>query len=68
VVEITQLTDDMVKEKMKILCNAHNLVWHFRGGIGYSDIMNMSREEIDNLNKIIDEHMEITKKTKIPFF
>jgi hypothetical protein len=58
----------MVKEKMSILFNAHSLAWHFRGGIGYIDILNMSRDEIDNLNKIIDEHMEITKKTKLPFF
>ncbi len=39
-----------------------------RGGIDYVDILNMSHMEIDNLNVIIDEHMETTKKTKLPFF
>ena len=66
--EITKLTDDMVKEKMSIPFNAHRLAWYFRGGIDYTDIMNMCREEIDNLNKIIDDNMETTKKTKLPFF
>jgi hypothetical protein len=66
--EITSLTDNMVKERMNISFNAHNLAWHFRGGIDYIDIMNMSHEEIDNLNRIIDSHMETTKKTKLPFF
>lgn len=66
--EITAYTDNMVKERMNIVYNAEVLSWHFRGGIGYCDIMNMSKDEIDNLNKIVDEHMEITKKTKLPFF
>ena len=53
---------------MSIPFNAHRLAWYFRGGIDYTDIMNMCREEIDNLNKIIDDNMETTKKTKLPFF
>jgi hypothetical protein len=66
--EITKLTDDMTKEKMSISFNAQRLSWYFRGGIDYIDIMNMSQEEIDNLNKIVDDNMETTKKTKLPFF
>jgi hypothetical protein len=58
----------MVKERMTIPFNAHSLAWHFRGGIDFIDIMNMGRDEINNLNKIIDDHMETTKKTKLPFF
>lgn len=66
--EITKLTDDMTREKMSISFNAQRLSWYFRGGIDYIDIMNMSQEEIDNLNKIVDDNMETTKKTKLPFF
>ena len=39
-----------------------------RGGVQYNDIMNMSIDEIANLNKIIEENLETTKKTKLPFF
>ena len=53
---------------MNIPFNAQKLAWFMRGGIDFNDIMNMSHAEIDNMNKIIDEHMETTKKTKLPFF
>jgi hypothetical protein len=39
-----------------------------RGGVTLLDIMNMSSKEVDVLNKIVDENLETTKKTKMPFF
>jgi hypothetical protein len=58
----------MEKERMSIPFNAQKLAWFMRGGIQFTDIMNMSHAEIQNLNKIIDENMETTKKSKLPFF
>jgi hypothetical protein len=58
----------MEKERWAIPFNAQKLAWYMRGGISFDDIMNMSRQEIDNLNKIIDDNLETTKKTKLPFF
>lgn len=60
--------DGLWKEAMAIKFNAQRLAWYMRGGVSFNDIMNMSGEEIDNLNKIIDDNLETTKKTKIPFF
>jgi hypothetical protein len=45
-----------------------SLSWYMRGGVNFVDIMNMSHDQIDFLNKIIDKNMETTKKTKLPFF
>lgn len=39
-----------------------------RGGINFTDIMNMSHDEIEHINKIIDDNMETTKKSRLPFF
>ena len=58
----------MEKERMSIPYNAQKLAWFMRGGISFTDIMNMSQNEIQNINKIIDENMETTKKSKLPFF
>ncbi len=66
--EIKTMTDSMEKERIGIPFNAQKIAWYMRGGVDFTDIMNMSTQEIDNLNKIIDENLETTKKTKLPFF
>ena len=58
----------MEKERRSIAFNAQRLAWYMRGGIQFTDIMNMSQWEIDNLHKIIDDNMETTKKSRLPFF
>ena len=58
----------MEKERMGIPINAIKLVWFMRGGVTYDDLMNMGHKEIEAINKLIDENLETTKKTKLPFF
>lgn len=66
--EMRKLGDDMWKEAMQIKFTAQRFAWHMRGGISYSDIMNMSNDEFQNISKIIEENMETTKTTKLPYF
>lgn len=63
-----KLTDELWKEAMQIKYHCQRLAWYMRGGIDYVDIMNMSFDERENLNKIIDDNMEVTKKSRMPFF
>lgn len=63
-----KLGEDTWREAMAIKTSAQRLAWYMRGGIQYADILNMSTEEIDQLNKLIDDNLETTKKTKLPFF
>lgn len=63
-----KLGESMWREAIAIKYNAQRLAWYMRGGIQYNDILNMSIDEIDNLNKIVEENIETTKKTKLPFF
>lgn len=39
-----------------------------RGGASYNDIMNMSVSERKAIGKIIEDNLETTKKTQLPFF
>ena len=48
--------------------NALTLSWYMRGGATYEDVLNMSLSERKAINKIIEEHLETTKKTQMPFF
>ena len=39
-----------------------------RGGASYEDILNMSISERESIEKIIEDNLETTKKTQLPFF
>jgi hypothetical protein len=39
-----------------------------RGGVSYEDILNMSGEEMDEISKLVENNLETTKKTQMPFF
>jgi hypothetical protein len=39
-----------------------------RGGVTYEDILNMSPQERESIAKIVEENLETTKKTQMPFF
>ncbi len=66
--EIDKMTDSMVKEIDELDRNALKMSWYMRGGVSYSDIMNMTSKQVDALNSVIDENLETTKKSKMPFF
>lgn len=42
--------------------------WYMRGGITYGEILNLSIKERDMIGKIIEDNLETTKNTKMPFF
>ena len=44
------------------------MAWHMRGGATYEDILNMSFQERSDINKMVEEHLEITKKSQMPYF
>lgn len=39
-----------------------------RGGASYEDILNMSKQERESIAKLIEENLETTKKSQLPFF
>lgn len=39
-----------------------------RGGISYTDVLNLSIEERKAINKIIEDNLETTKNSQLPFF
>jgi hypothetical protein len=44
------------------------MCWYMRGGVTYSEVMNMSSKERDIINGIIKDNLETTKKSGLPFF
>jgi len=58
----------MENEVRGIKESALTMAWHLRGGATYEDILNMSVDERKAINKIIEGHMETTKKTGLNYF
>lgn len=42
--------------------------WFMRGGISFSDAHLLSPEDREIINKVIESNLEITERTKYPFF
>ena len=65
---VKKLIDNMEQECTNIKKSALSMSWYMRGGVSYEDVLNMSSEERDEIKKIIDSNMEVTKKSQLPFF
>ena len=44
------------------------MCWFMRGGVTYSEILEMSYSEREIIAIIIKDNLEITKESKVPFF
>lgn len=58
----------MEQEANSIRNDCLKVCWYMRGGITYSESMNLSPGERDIIGKIVKENLETTKKSGLPFF
>ena len=58
----------MDKEVKSLKENMLRSVWYMRGGVTYTEIVNMSYDERVSINKIIEDNLETAKKTGQPFW
>ena len=65
---VKKLIEGYEKQVEDIKYNSLQMAWYMRGGVSYTDIMNMSSTERKAISKIIDQNLETTKKSQLPFF
>jgi hypothetical protein len=58
----------MDKEINDIKQEALRMCWYMRGGITYDQALHLSSAERKLISKIIDDNLETTKKSGLPFF
>ena len=58
----------MEKEANAIRADVLKLCWYMRGGLTYSDAMNLSPNERGLIGGLIKENLDTTKKTGLPHF
>jgi hypothetical protein len=66
--DIEKLVKGYEEEVTIIKRNALKAAWYMRGSLSYVDAMNLSPTETNIINKLIDENLEVTKKSGLPFF
>ena len=58
----------MEREAKAIKSELMKLCWYMRGGLTYTEAMNLSITERLIVSDLIKENLETTKKTQLPFF
>jgi hypothetical protein len=58
----------MDRENDLIRSEALKLSWFMRGGLTYDQAMALSHQERQLISKLINENLETTKKSGLPFF
>jgi hypothetical protein len=56
------------KEVKTLKEETFKLCWNMRGGLSYDEGILLSLSEKEIISKIVESNMEITKKTKLPYF
>ena len=65
---ITGMLEKFDKDSKALKKNLLKMCWYMRGGLTYDEAIMLSYEERSLINQIIEENLETTEKTKLPFF
>lgn len=64
--------DDFVatfdKDTKAIKSELLRICWHMRGGISYQEAHMLTQDERDLVAKLVEEHMNVTQETGMPFY
>lgn len=66
--EIIEFLDSFDKDSKAIKRSLYKLCWYMRGGLSLEEMFCLSPDEREIIVNIINENLEITKETKLPFF
>jgi len=65
---INKLVAEFDKDTKAIKDDLFRLCWFMRGGLTISEAYLLSPEDREIIGKLIDDNLETTKKTQLPFF
>lgn len=66
--EIEEWINLLDKETKAIREEALRFTWWMRGGVSYNEAMMLGYEERQIIARIIEDNLEATKKSQLPFF
>ena len=66
--EIVNLLNDYEKDSKAFKKDIFKMCWFMRGGISLTEAWNLAPTDREIIAKIIEENLELTGETKLPFF
>jgi hypothetical protein len=66
--EIEKLVKEYDQDSKAIKDELFRICWYMRGGVSYTESMNLSYEDREIIGKIIESNLETTKESGMPFF
>lgn len=66
--EIVKYLDSLDRESKAIKEELLKMCWYMRGGLTYEESMFLSYYERQSIGKIIEDNLETTKKSGLPFY
>lgn len=66
--EIKDFIESFDKQSKALKQEALRMCWYMRGGLTYTEAMELSSQERDIIAGIVKDNMEATKKSGMPFF
>lgn len=65
---IVEMIKDFDRDSKALKKNILRICWHMRGGITYGEALEISFQEREIINSIIEDNLNTTKETGLPFF
>jgi hypothetical protein len=66
--EIVELAKRMEQETKAIKQELYKFCWYMRGGLSFTEVYEIDIGDREILGKIVEENLDTTKKTQLPFF
>ncbi len=66
--EIVTFLNSLDRESKAIKEELLKMCWYMRGGLTYEESMFLSYHERESIGKIIEDNLETTKKSGLPFY
>jgi hypothetical protein len=66
--EIVELANRMEQETKAIKQELYKFCWYMRGGLSFTEAYELDIGDREILGKIIEDNLDTTKKTQLPFF
>lgn len=66
--DIVKLIENYEKETKALRKEVLKMMWYMRGALSYDEGMLLTSTDREIIAKIVEDNIETTKETKLPFF